>query len=164
MAVRIGELAKRAGVATSALRFYEAAGLLQATERTAAGYRLYDDEVLGRLEFIRRARRLGLSLAEIRELIAQDHRVGLQHTVAHKLADVERRTEDLLALKNQLESMYVRLLRHPAPDCGHVGDCGCWLPTEEEVNAMSADVKSVVSCGCCDCSDPDCDCDCCKRP
>lgn len=165
MAVRIGELARRAGVAPSAVRFYEAAGLLPAAERTASGYRVYNLEVLGRLEFIRRARQLGLSLAEIRDLIRANQNGLLRHTVAHKLADVERRSQDLLALRSELESMYVRLLRQPAPECGHLGDCGCWLPTEEEVNAMSAEVKSVLSCDCCDCadcSDPDCGCDCCR--
>jgi DNA-binding transcriptional MerR regulator len=165
MAVRIGELARRAGLAPSAVRFYEAAGLLPAAERTPSGYRLYDAQVLGRLEFIRRAQVLGLSLAQIRELISANENGLLRHAVAHKLADVERRTQDLLALKSELEGMYVRLLRHPAPECGHLGDCGCWLPTEEEVTAMSADVKSVLSCGCCDCSDcsgPDCGCDCCR--
>jgi len=172
MAVRIGELARRAGVAPSALRFYEAAGLLPEPERTPSGYRLYAPELLGRLEFIRRAQGLGLSLAEIRALLdgrsaaAGSDRRRLQHVVAHKLADVERREADLLALKSELESMYVRLRRHAVPECGHLGDCGCWLPTEEEVKLMSADVKSVLSCGCSDCSDPTCgcDCDCCRRP
>ena len=165
MAVRIGELARRAGVAPSAVRFYEAAGLLPAAQRTPSGYRLYDPAVVGRLDFIRRAQQLGLSLAEIRELIRANQNGLLRHTVAHKLADVERRSQDLLALRSELESMYVRLLRQPAPECGHLGDCGCWLPTEEEVNAMSAEVKSVLSCDCCDCadcSDPDCGCDCCR--
>jgi len=157
MAVRIGELAKRAGVAPSALRFYEAAGLIPAAERTPAGYRLYAPELLGRLAFIQRAQRLGLSLAEIKDLLGSrqadggSDRTRLQHVVAHKLAEVERRSADLLALRSELEGMYVRLSRHPGPECGHLGDCGCWLPTEEEVTAMSAEVKAVVSCGCCDC-------------
>lgn len=166
MAVRIGELAKRAGVATSALRFYEAAGLLPPAPRSEAGYRLYDPDLVGRLEFIQRAQKLGLSLDEIRELIGSREAAGgsqrdrLRHVVAHKLAAVERRAAELEALKSELEGMYVRLSRHAGAECGHLGDCGCWLPTEEEVIAMSSDVKSVVNCGCCDCPDPDCDCDC----
>src|SRR5579862_656983 len=158
MAVRIGELARRAGLATSALRYYEAAGLLPPAERTAAGYRLYPPGLVGRLEFIRRAQQLGLSLDEIRELISADDDGRLRHSVAHKLAEVERRAQDLLALKTELEGMYVLLLRHPAPECGHLGDCACWLPTEEEVSAMSADVSAVLCCDCGDCFGPDCDC------
>jgi DNA-binding transcriptional MerR regulator len=171
MAVRIGEIARRAGVATSALRYYEAAGLLPAAERTPAGYRLYPTELLGRLEFIQRAQALGLSLNEIKELIASrgadaaSERGRLRHVVAHKLAEVQRRETDLRALKAELEGMYVRLLRSPGPECGHVGDCGCWLPNDKEVMAMSTEIKAVKTCGCDGCPDPDCgcDCDCCRN-
>jgi hypothetical protein len=52
-----------------------------------------------------------------------------------------------------LERLYIRLLRTPGPDCGHLGDCTCWLPTAEEVKSMT---QEVVCCGelCC----PDCSC------
>src|SRR5438105_1037552 len=142
MAVRIGQLAKDAGVAPSALRYYEEAGLLTPVERTEAGYRLYSTEAIGRLRFIQRAQALGLSLKEIQELVAAPaadaaaERGRLQHVVAHKLAVTEQRLADLGALRAELEAMYVRLTRAPGPDCGHVGDCGCWLPTEQEVRAM----------------------------
>ena len=61
----IGEVAARAGVATSALRFYEANGLIH-SDRTDAGHRRYHADVLRRVGFIRVAQRVGLSLAEIR--------------------------------------------------------------------------------------------------
>lgn len=166
MALRIGDLARRAGLATSALRFYEDEGLLAPSGRTEAGYRVYDAAALGRLAFIRRARALGLTLQEIRELVSgassgvQHDRDRVRHVVAHKLAETERRTAELTALKSELESLYVRLLRAPGPECGHVGDCGCWLPNEEEVMAMTEDLRSVQACGCCDCPQPGCDCDC----
>jgi len=57
-------------VATSALRFYEAEGLVMPAGRTAVGYRLYDPEQIARVRFIRHAQRLGLSLAEVGELLA----------------------------------------------------------------------------------------------
>ena len=60
----IGELAERAGVATSALRFYEEHGLL-ASERSASGHRRYRRDALRRVSFIRVAQRVGLSLAEV---------------------------------------------------------------------------------------------------
>lgn len=164
MAVRIGELAKKSGLATSALRYYEAAGLLPAAERTPAGYRMYGEAAVGRLQFIQRAQALGLTLREIQQLLEEDGEPErLRHVVAHKLAEAERRLSEVAALKADLESMYVRLLRSPAPACGHVGDCGCWLPTEEEVNAMTAEVRSVCECGGdCDCgSDCGCGGDCC---
>ncbi|HSR24199.1 MAG TPA: MerR family transcriptional regulator [Candidatus Eisenbacteria bacterium] len=167
MAMRIGELARTAGVATSALRYYEQAGLLPAPERTPAGYRLYAPAALGRLAFIRRAQALGLSIREIRWLVdsprtgSEAQRTRLRRVVAHKVADVERRLRELRGLQADLEALYVRLLRAPGPDCGHVGDCACWLPTEEEVSTMATDIQAARDCGCCDCCDR-CDrCGCC---
>jgi DNA-binding transcriptional MerR regulator len=67
--MRIGELARRSGLAATALRYYEKAGLLPASARMASGYRDYDGETLPRLAFIRAAQAIGLSVAEIREVI-----------------------------------------------------------------------------------------------
>ena len=171
-AIRIGELAKLAGVSTSALRYYEEAGLLGPAARTEAGYRMYGPEALGRLQFVQRAKALGLSLQEVRQLLASPaadvgaERDRLRHLVAHKLADTRARIAELQALDQELESLYLRLLRAPGPECGHVGDCGCWLATDEEVKAMANEVSCCSApccqdCACslgqsCDC--PDCPC------
>jgi MerR family redox-sensitive transcriptional activator SoxR len=64
----IGAMSERTGVATSALRFYEAEGLLHAT-RTAGGQRRYARDVLRRVSFIRVAQQVGLTLDEIREAL-----------------------------------------------------------------------------------------------
>lgn len=64
----IGELSERSGAAPSALRFYEAKGLLSA-KRTSGGHRVYDRSTLRRVAFIRAAQRVGLSLDEIREAL-----------------------------------------------------------------------------------------------
>ncbi|HXM55765.1 MAG TPA: MerR family transcriptional regulator [Candidatus Dormibacteraeota bacterium] len=172
MAMRIGELARRAGLAPSALRYYEQAGLLPRAERSEAGYRLYSERALWRLGFIRRAQALGLSVREIRRLIESPladngaQRAALRRVVAHKVAEVERRRQALTDLQADLEALYVRLLRAPGPDCGHVGDCACWLPTEEEVTTMATDVQAATDCGCTDCGCTDCgccdDCGCCS--
>lgn len=66
----IGELSARSGLAPSALRFYEAEGLL-AAERTAGGQRRYPRSALRRLAFVRSAQRVGLSLQEITQLLAR---------------------------------------------------------------------------------------------
>ena len=166
MAIRIGELALRSGLAASALRYYEEAGLLEPSARSEAGYRLYEAEAVGRLRFILRARALGLSLGEIRELVkgpalpGAAERERVRHAVAHKLSQVGLRLAELNSLRSELEALYVRLARAPGAGCGHLGDCECWLPTEEEVMAMTRDVQAVQECGCSDCPDPDCDCDC----
>src|ERR671923_1495551 len=66
----IGEVARRAGVATSAIRYYERVGLLPPAERVS-GQRRYGEETLGRLAFIGVAQNAGFSLREIRELVAR---------------------------------------------------------------------------------------------
>lgn len=170
--MRIGELANRAGLAASALRYYEEAGLLATAPRSDSGYRLFGEESLGRLDFIRRAQALGLSIREIRELIdspaatSVEERDRLRHAVAHKLAETDRRLAELHALRRELEGLYVRMRRTPGPECGHLGDCGCWLPTDEEAKAMANEVACCAqlccpNCACvegkpCDC--PDCPC------
>jgi DNA-binding transcriptional MerR regulator len=68
--VRIGELADQAGISTKAIRYYEQIGILTPPTRTAAGYRTYDQAALGRLEFVRAAQAVGLTLGEIRQIIA----------------------------------------------------------------------------------------------
>ena len=69
MDLTIGEAAERSGVATSALRFYEREGLIEAT-RSAGGQRRYHRDVLRRVAFIRAAQHVGLSLDEIRDSLA----------------------------------------------------------------------------------------------
>ena len=65
----IGQIAERTGFTASALRYYEELALVVPTQRTAAGYRVYDDDALSRLAFIARAKHLGCSLDEITDLV-----------------------------------------------------------------------------------------------
>lgn len=66
---KIGELAAAAGVGRDTIRYYERIGLLPAPDRTAAGYRVYGDVDLDRLNFIRSAQELGFTLDQARQLI-----------------------------------------------------------------------------------------------
>src|SRR5574338_835028 len=70
-ALKIGEVARMSGVGIETLRFYERSGLLGRPARTQSGYRLYDREVLERLDFIKRAQVLGFSLDEIKQIISE---------------------------------------------------------------------------------------------
>lgn len=67
--LKIGELATRAGVTVDLLRYYERLKLLPRARRTAGGFRLFEPESIERVQFIRRAQKLGLSLGEIRGLL-----------------------------------------------------------------------------------------------
>ncbi len=69
--LKIGEVARRAGVGVETLRFYERSGLLDRPARTEGGYRLYDADALKTLEFIKRAQSLGFTLEEIKRIIAE---------------------------------------------------------------------------------------------
>ena len=83
----IGQLAKRANVGVETVRFYEREGLLEEPDRRASGYRQYDEDVVRRLEFIRKAKDLGFTLKEIKELLS------LKLDPSTTCADVKERAE-----------------------------------------------------------------------
>src|SRR6266851_2348827 len=89
----IGEAAKLSGASRKALRLYEARGILPPAQRTATGYRIYPSEVLGVLAFVAHGRRLGLTLAEIRQIVAL-RRAG-SAPCAHLRRLLERKAADL---------------------------------------------------------------------
>jgi MerR family transcriptional regulator, redox-sensitive transcriptional activator SoxR len=99
----IGAIAARAGVATSALRFYEDQGLIQ-SERTAAGHRQYHADVLRRVAFIQAAQRVGLSLAEIREALASlpDRRTPNRKDWAQLSVQWRKRLDEQIGLLERL--------------------------------------------------------------
>lgn len=120
--VRIGELAARSSLTVRTIRFYEQAGVLPEPERRPSGYRDYDDAALSRLRFVKAAQAAGLTLAEIREIIAIRDTTGspCDHVVelldAHTV-DLDRRITELIALRDD-----VRRLRHRAASLD-VGQC-----------------------------------------
>ena len=166
--MRIAALARRTGLSTPTLRYYEQEGLLRPVRRTDAGYRLYAQEALQRIGFIQRAKALGLTLREIQQLTqepsdAMGDRARLRHVLVHKLSATERRIAELDALRGEVRDQLQRL--GATPTCGHVGDCGCWLPTREEVNQVTIDMANADGCTCCGCTCPsDSDCTCCGCP
>ena len=115
----IGEVARRAGVATSSIRYYERIGLLPKPDR-AGGQRRYDADVLGRLGFIGVAQSAGFKLREIKELIkGVDGADGLGEQMrplsSEKLDEVEALLERTKAMKGWLEV---------------AKECGCATPAE----------------------------------
>jgi MerR family Zn(II)-responsive transcriptional regulator of zntA len=109
--VRIGELAAATGATTKTLRFYEQAGLLRPPQRTAAGYRAYDPGITDRLDFIRRSQRAGLTLAQIREVLAirdggDAPCAHVQRLLAERLADLDRQLAELTALRATVAALH----------------------------------------------------------
>ncbi|MDQ3548641.1 MAG: MerR family transcriptional regulator, partial [Chloroflexota bacterium] len=109
----IGVLAGRAGISTDAVRYYERLGLLKPSQRTESGYRLFTAEDVRRLQFIRRAKLLGLSLNEIRDLLrladagqCQPLRGQVADLLRRKIDDCETKLAELAAFKESLEERY----------------------------------------------------------
>jgi DNA-binding transcriptional MerR regulator len=99
-ALRIGEVSRRSGIGVEALRFYERRGLLGRPARTESNYRVYDESVLERLDFIRRAQAVGFTLDEIGEILDEsaDGRSPCRHVrelARRKLEELDRRLAEL---------------------------------------------------------------------
>ena len=110
MTMKIGELAHRAEVGIDTVRYYERHGLLPTPARLASGYRCYDQTAVARLHFVRRAKALGFTLGEIRELLAlssrhEDDMGGLKAAATEKLADVEARLAELSRIRDGLQTL-----------------------------------------------------------
>src|SRR5436190_18350604 len=112
----IGEVAKRTGFTTSALRYYEGIGLVAPSGRTEGGYRTYDEQAVARLAFIARAKELGCTLDEITGLaeVWDGERCGpvqrrLHQLVTAKVAAAERRIGELTAFTSQLRAAGTQL-------------------------------------------------------
>lgn len=107
--LRIGEVAKASGIGIETLRFYEKSGLLDRPSRTVSGYRVYDNGVLARLDFIKRAQLLGFSLDEIKRII-DDRRAGqspcaeVREIVRERLAELDVRMREMKRYRNELAS------------------------------------------------------------
>jgi DNA-binding transcriptional MerR regulator len=111
--MRIGEVAERSGVSAKTLRYYEEIGLVSPAARTDAGYRLYDDDVMDRIAFIRASRALGLSLGEIRSVVALRDRgeTPCGHVLdllRARADDISKRIRELRLLKDELERLVER--------------------------------------------------------
>jgi MerR family Zn(II)-responsive transcriptional regulator of zntA len=105
---RIGELASRSGVTRDALRFYERRGLLPAPQRTSGGFRVYPADVVERLQFIKRAQMVGLTLQEIAALVTHRSDSGLRRCrqvrdlLRVKVADIDTKVSELQAFRTTL--------------------------------------------------------------
>lgn len=127
-AMVIGELARRAGVSPRTVRFYESLGLLPPPPRSEGGYRLYSEDDLRRLRFVRRARELGLSLRDIRDLLAQGCRCDdARLLLERRLQRLEGEMRALTALRDRLRRLLDDWDGLEAQD-----DCPCYCPRIEQ--------------------------------
>src|SRR6266852_7504450 len=126
--VRISQLATRAGVTTKTLRYYERIGVLPAPSRSSSGYRDYRPDVIDGLGFIRAAQAVGLSLGEIRQVVALRDRgeTPCDHVyrlLRRRTAELDERIDELQALRRDLQSLTKRARRLDPADCDAGGVC-----------------------------------------
>src|SRR6266516_7857967 len=105
--MRIGEVARQAGVNVQTLRYYERRGLLREPGRRASGYREYPPDTARLIRFIKRAQELGFTLAEIEELLRlrEDQRAScaeVRDAANAKIEDIDRKIQSLRAMKRAL--------------------------------------------------------------
>lgn len=120
-ALKIGQLAQRAGVNVDTVRYYERAGLLPAPQRQPSGYRAYTSDAVRRLRFIRRAKTLGFTLEEVGELLnisGQRDVRAVKRAASRKLAMVDVRLAELQRIRDALAGLI-----ESCPGHGHAEHC-----------------------------------------
>ncbi|MDA8215429.1 MAG: heavy metal-responsive transcriptional regulator [Nitrospiraceae bacterium] len=106
----IGDIAKRFGLNPRTIRYYETFGILPKAERTESRYRVYTDDAIERLEFILKAKTLGLKLDEIKEIL-QLHEKGempcecTKEFIRNKISEIEGKITSLTELKIRLTEL-----------------------------------------------------------
>lgn len=109
---KIGELAKLTGMTVEAIRFYESKNLIQASERLASGYRIFDANELDKLWFVRRAKAVGFSLDEISELLdlrlhPNEHSCAeVKQVTADKIEQIQLKIDELQSIQSSLNKLH----------------------------------------------------------
>ena len=145
--MNIGEAAAASGVTAKMIRHYESIGLVAAPPRSEGGYRRYDDRAVHTLRFVRRARNLGFSLDEIRDLLSLWHdraraSADVKALTLRHVADLETRIAELSAMRDTLRWLAESCNGDARPDCpiltdfagadGAGGDASCCHPRDAD--------------------------------
>ena len=148
--MQIKELATQTGVSTKTIRYYEMVGLLPPPKRTANNYRVYGAADVERLRFIASARSLGLSLADVGEILsARDQGIAPCERVLvaldRSLKDLDRRLAGMLALRTTLHALQIEGAARPLDDVAG-NECVCYLiKTYGETGAVHIERQEVIN-------------------
>lgn len=120
--MNIGQAATATGVSAKMIRYYESVGLLKAAARTDSGYRIYGAADLHTLRFIRRARKLGFALEQIRDLLAlwQDRRResgDVKRIAQAHVAELDARIRELTEMRDTLATLANCCSGDQLPEC-----------------------------------------------
>ncbi|WP_449429997.1 Cu(I)-responsive transcriptional regulator [Pseudomonas putida] len=146
--MNIGQAARRSGLSTKMIRYYEAIGLLKPATRSDSGYRLYQPQDLHSLAFIKRSRDLGFSLEEVGRLLTlwQDRgraSADVKALAMEHIDELNRRIEEMVSLRDTLAELIAHCQGDDRPDCpilkdlANGGEC-CHSPTESSPDATPA--------------------------
>ena len=118
----IGGVARRSGVQIETIRYYERIGLLAPPPRTAGGHRVFGEAEVKRLNFVRRARELGFTLGQVRDLLAladgrEDSCAEVEKLARAQLDATSGRIADLARMEAVLAEMVARCASGTVPDC-----------------------------------------------
>lgn len=132
----IGRLSKAASVKVTTIRYYESIGLMGMPDRSESGQRLYGDDAVQRLSFIRHARDLGFPIEAIRDLIGlqtepNGNCAAVDSIARQQLADVRKRLTQLEALEAELKRMVA------ACEGGRVSDCQIMATLHDHSECLS---------------------------
>lgn len=125
--MNISEAARRSGLSSKTIRYYEEIGLIEPASRAANGYRQYNRAQVEEMQFLARARNVGFDLEECRQLLTLHRDSGRQSRharalVLEKSADLQQRIDELLAMKSTLEEMAQRCHGDEGPECAILDD------------------------------------------
>ena len=114
----IGNVARRAGVRPSAIRYYETQGLIRPAVRGVNGYRFYGEDAVRMLLFVKRAQALGITLKEIKPLVnmalhGQQPCSHVKKLARNHLREIDRKIRELQALRNELRTLLRRKAGQP---------------------------------------------------
>ena len=125
--MNIGEVATKSGLPAKTIRYYEDIGLVEASARRENGYRDYDEQDLNLLKFVQRARSLGFTVEECRELLdlyrdRSRASADVKALAIRRIGDIERKIAELQAMQATLEHLIDKCHGDDRPDCPILDD------------------------------------------
>lgn len=110
MYYRISEVARKCNINKETIRYYERKGVIPKPKRTDAGYRMYTEETVGRIKFIKRMQELGFTLAEIDKLLGivdkdSDRCTDMYQFIVQKIEEVQSKIQDLIRIEKMLQQL-----------------------------------------------------------
>jgi len=120
--LNIGQVAKATGISAKMIRYYESVGVIPPADRSESGYRQYRERDLHTLRFVRRARKLGFSLDDIRQLVNLWHNpsrpsLEVKNLALQQIAELEARIQELDSMRQTLQELATSCQGNERPDC-----------------------------------------------